>query len=51
MHHKRRRSKVRRAGCLRCKPHKGIGRRKTMHIIGFKSKKTSLKAIRLEVEE
>jgi hypothetical protein len=38
MNHKRRRAKKRRAGCLRCKPHKGNGHVPTFHVKGIKGK-------------
>jgi len=36
MHHKRRRPKNRRAGCLMCKPHKMNGWRKAVKIRGLR---------------
>ena len=45
MHHKRRRPKNRRAGCLMCKPHKANGAKKKKH---SDKKKMAQEEIRVE---
>jgi len=50
MHHRRRRAKHRRAGCLLCKPHKRGGQSKRVRIKGLKAPRL-LKQVSLAVDD